>query len=46
MNTEEIRSVNYGRQSAAQHTSILQVALNDTKAEESRAGLVIADIAS
>jgi hypothetical protein len=44
VNTEEIRSVNYGRQSAAQH--ILQVAMNDTKAEESGADLHIADMAS
>jgi hypothetical protein len=44
VNTEEIRSVDYGRQSAAQQ--ILQVALNDMKAEESDAHLVIADMAS
>jgi len=44
VNTKEIRSVNYGRQSAAQH--ILQMALNNMKAEESRADLVIADKAS
>jgi len=44
VNTEEIRSVNYGRQSAAKH--ILQVAMNDMKAEESHSDLDIADMAS
>jgi hypothetical protein len=44
VNTEEIRSVNYGRQSAAQH--ILQVAVNDMKAEESGADLDVADKAT
>jgi hypothetical protein len=44
VNTEEIISVNCGRQSAAQH--ILQVAMNDIKAEESHADIVISDKAS
>ena len=44
VNIEEIRPVNYGRQSAAQR--ILQVLMNEMKAEESHADPVTADMAS